>query len=271
MSVRKFTQWFMIALVFLGALGGVSALKSAFFHSEVVAAPDYSPMQKSAEYFMTLYLNWSGDLEDRQLKMKQIAPSIANFLTKGKQTVNFVSSGTPYFSKERGFVDVVVWTKIKSTNDQGKVVYYPRKYESTVLYALQEDGTYQIDSAPMLSIDRTMTKEKEQKLSASEQAVVSMIEPIFTVFIPAFLSGDMSTAQNLILPDSYIEPYAGEYKLKKIDNIRLRIPDGAKVGDYVADVTITVVDESLKQQMTMLLNLRVIQQGSNFYVLRAVS
>jgi len=264
-------KWIVTVLLLLGALSGLSVLKSVFFRSEAIAAPDYSSMQKTSEYFTTLYLNWSGDLEDRKLKMKQIAPVVADYLVKGKQTVNFVSASTPYFSKGRGFVDVVAWTKIKSLNEQNEVVYYPRKYDATIFFAQKEDGSYQIDSVPMMSIDKTIEKLSEKKSSSAEQAVIDMVEPVLTVFIPAFLSGDMSTAQNLILPESEIKPYAGEYVFKKIDDIRVRIPEGASTGEYVVDVTVTVTDKNLDQQLTMLLNLQVEQQSSKFYITRAVS
>ncbi|MGN7308695.1 hypothetical protein ACTHQ2_22395, partial [Bacillus subtilis] len=54
-----------------------------FSKNEVQAVPDYSGMQKTAEFFMELYLDWSKPLEDRQMKMKQIAPGIVPYLVEG--------------------------------------------------------------------------------------------------------------------------------------------------------------------------------------------
>ncbi|MGP3788232.1 conjugal transfer protein [Paenibacillus sp. 1A_MP2] len=270
--MRKFAKYIVIVVLCFAAIAGLKTLFSIFTKEEVVQAQDYSNMQKTAEYFVTLYLNWVGPLEQRQLKMNQIAPSVVPYLIKGNQSVNFSRAvGLPYFSNDRGFVDVTAWTTITEKNELGEKISVPRKYNITVLFLRQSDGTYVIDSVPTLRIDKSKQDFAKQENDASKNAVVDMLTPVLKVFLPAYLSGDMSTAQNLILPESTILSQNGEYSYVGIESVRIRETADNKTNEYVADVTVTVKDKETKATINILINMLVRQDETKFYVIRAVT
>lgn len=259
-------------MLFFSSIAGLNTFLSMFSREEIVQEKDYSNMQKTAEYFVSLYLNWSGSLEQRQLKMKQIAPIVVPYLIEGNQSVNFSRAlGLPYFSNDRGFVDVTAWTSIIQKDENGQKVSIPRKYNITVLFLRQEDGSYVIDNVPTLRIDKSKQEFALNKTESSKVAVVDMLTPVLKVFLPAYLSGDMSTAQNLILPDSVINPQNGEYKFAEIESVRIRDTAEDTTNEYVADVNLTVIDTETKAKINILINMLVRQEGTKFYVIRAVT
>lgn len=268
--VRKGVRYAVIILLLVSAFTGLNTIIGIFSKNEVQAVPDYSGMQKTAEFFMELYLDWSKPLEDRQMKMKQIAPGIVPYLVEGEQTVNFLRSEKPYFSADRGFVDITIWTTIPE-EDNGQQILIPRKYNSTVLFVRQSDGTYLIDSVPTLKINRNKSELVKVETDSSKRAVEEMLTPILKVFIPAYLSGDMSTAQNLLLPESEIKAQQGDYAFVKIAGVRIRSTADDKLGEYVADVTVTVKDKQAKQSISILINMLVRQESTKFYVIKAIT
>jgi hypothetical protein len=272
MKIRRTVQVVLYIFLFFGAISGCNVVTGAFRHQEVQVAPDYSALQRQAEYFTTLFLDWKKPLEERKTAMAEIAPSVVPYLVSGKQSVLFVEAGTPVFSGERVFVDVIATTratafvKVAEKETEQEV---SRRYKLKVYFVSDGNGRYVVERMPLQNILPAAVNDPRPVMTEEQEAVATTIKPTLSVFLPALMSGDLRSVQTLLKTNTEIVPFHGEYEYLDIQDIRVRVPSDSKVADYAIDVVIKVKDVELKQSLSMQVYLWVKQEGDKFYIVRA--
>lgn len=266
MVIRRITSILLYVLLFFGAIAGCSVLTGSF-GGGAQSVPDYSGMQKSAEYFTRLYLDWEAPLEDRVKKMDEIAPSVSTYLVAGKQSVQYVEAETPYFSGGRGYVDVLAITKAVSKGEkENKEI--TRRYKLTVYFVPDGSGHYVVERMPLISLLPQQANPRPV-MSKEQEVVAASVKPALEVFLPALLSGDLSSVQTMLLDDSEIVTYHGEYEYFGIEDIRIREPSNLRAADHAVDVVLEVRDVQLDQVLFIQVYLWMKENSNKFYIVRA--
>ncbi|MFD2328845.1 conjugal transfer protein [Cohnella sp. GCM10020058] len=263
MRVRKGVTILIYVLVIFGAIGGCNVLLTPFRGQAAQTIVDHSGMQKAAEHFVRLYLAWDEPLEKRKIAMQEIAPSVTQYLVSGKQTVDYVESGTPYFSGERGYVDVSALTHAKVENEE-----IARRYKLTVYFVADGAGGYVIERMPLIAIQPTQ-EDPRPVMTKEQETAANSIKPTLQVFLPALLSGDLRSVQTLLTDDSQIVPYDGEYKFLGIQDIRVRESSQPDKADYAVDVVLKVQDVQFQQTLSIQVYLWIKSSKEKYYVVRA--
>lgn len=265
--VRKTVSILLYICLFFAAITGCNTVVGLFSDNTVVTGPDYSGMQKAAERFSTLFMDWNKPLEERKKLMAVIAPTVVPFLVSGEQSVLYVETGIPYFSGARGFVDVKVWTTSEIIEDELKKDV-TRKYLMSVYFVPDTVGGQVIEGMPLVSILPPDT-DPRPIMNQEQETVKEGLKPTLEVFMPALLSGDLRSVQTLLKSDSQVVPYHGEYKLEEIQSIRVRDPSNPKLSDYAVDVVLKVEDVAMKQSLSIQVYLWIQVEGDKYYVVRA--
>ena len=264
---RKIIRIVIYVFLFFSVVTGCNSFLGIFRDNSNAVTPDYTGLQKKAEYFSTIFLDWNKPLDDRKEKMQIIAPTVVPYLVSGKQSVQYVEAGTPYFSKDLGYVDVNVIVKaIKSVDGEDNVIF--RNYKLSVYFVNDTNGDFIVERMPLVSIV-PITSEQTSGMDKEQRSAAINMEPTLEVFLPALLSGDLRSVQTLIRDNAQIVTFKGEYEFLAIKDINVRQPSSQKEADYAADVVLKVKDVELNQIVYIQVYVWVKEDGDKFYVVRA--
>ncbi|MFC5401777.1 conjugal transfer protein [Cohnella soli] len=267
MRIRRLVSIVVYILLFFGCIAGLNVLTGGFRSDPETNIPDYHAMQMEAEHFSRLYLDWDKPLDQRQKEMGEIAPSVVPYLVSGKQSVEYVESGTPYFSGNRAYVDVTAITRIVAKVEE-KEEEVSRRYKLTVFFVPAGGGEYVVERMPLQTI-LPATGDPRPVMDKMQETAASSIKPTLQVFLPALLSGDLRSVQTLLKPDSQIVAYKGEYEFLSIQDVRIREPSNVDLADYAVDIVMKVNDVQIGQETSLQVYLWVKQEGEKYYVVRA--
>ncbi|RUT39495.1 hypothetical protein EJP82_26045 [Paenibacillus anaericanus] len=276
MFTKKISSWAILLLIILGAFGGIGSLVGGNRETE----QEYADVKSFAEYIAKLYMTVDSNIVQRKDQLQLIAPSMAELLTKSKDTQQWVqevkAGKVEQYDSSRYSVSVETWTvalkKVKEEKKEGEVektakdnqdapTYIQRRYTIDLDIISNSLKGYVVSGLPKIReipLEKIEVPKNENVLD--EQLILPIIEATFPSI---FAGGDISNVSNYFTDDATINPFPGGYKFQKVLSTQI-FKSGKK--DYRVLVFVEVLDPITDVTVGLKVTTDMVENNEKYYL-----